>query len=191
MKNSIFLSFLLCTGCSSYEPLVFNKEIYSNSNLKTDGYFYFFSNEDMGKNYTTKIYDSFILYQNGVFYNVSHSGYEKVTNIESRLKLIDDAVLNKVTREKEYINTRPNWGVFKINNSKIEIENWTFASGGGDYPTMRKIGEIINDTTIHFHTLIGVHPLNVGQKKKEVSIDETYHFRKFSPKPDSTNKWIK
>lgn len=86
--------------------------------------------------------------------------------------------------------TQYSWGLFNVKNNEIKIERWTSASGG-KYPTQMLIGEILNDTTIYFHTKIGDYPVGFGKNKKNVKINEIYHFRQFSPKPDSTNIFIK
>lgn len=126
-----------------------------------------------------------------VYYRVGSGSYNPDLGISENLAISDSNINRRIMREKEYINTQIGWGVFNVTGSEIVIERWVTASGGGTYPTQMLKGVIKNDTTIHFHTLIGVHPVNYNSKKKVLTIDETYHFRQFSPKPDSTNNFIK
>ena len=58
--------------------------------------------------------------------------------------------------------------------------------GGIGAPMYMKIGKIINDTTFQL-----VREFASYHKKDSRVIDETYHFKQFSPKPDSTNVFIK
>ncbi len=185
---SILLVFLL-SMCKSSENLILPKESFIGANLKTDGYFYFFSNKNAGYGYDGKIFNSFILYRNGIFYNVGSGHYDDNLSIEANLKLLDSNVIRRTEDEKEYINTHIGWGVFKVQGSEIKVERW-LSGNGGAYPTQTLIGKIKNDTTIHFHTQIG-NNYNTGGKKKTYEIDETYRFRQFSPKPDSANVFIK
>lgn len=191
MKILLIFSTLLFSSCAGYEPLIFTKNNFRHHSLKTNGYYYYLSNKDLGYGYTEKIYDTFMLFENGIYYNISFGGYNKNSNFLQILEKLDFNITSQVKMEKEYINTRPNWGIFKNDGSKIEIERWVFSSGGGNYPTQILIGEIKNDSTIHFHTKLSADPLVANRKKKTFDIDETYHFRQFSPKPDSTNKFIK
>jgi hypothetical protein len=191
MKYIIAIISFVVIGCSGYEPLLTKRANYSGNQLKIDGYYYFLTKEDMGYGYTTKIYDCLMLFNNGIYYNISHGGYNPNLGNDSILIKLDNDIKGQVKRQNDNLNYRPHWGVFNITGSKIEIERWVTASGAGAYPTQILKGEIKNDTTIYFHTLVGAHPVNMNNKKKTKTIDETYHFRQFLPKPDSTNKFIK
>jgi hypothetical protein len=73
--------------------------------------------------------------------------------------------------------------VFIIEDNVIKFERW--------YPSERpynafvREGVILKDTTFH----ITKSYRSNGTEKREK--DEIYHFRKFSPKPDSTNVYVK
>ncbi len=66
-----------------------------------------------------------------------------------------------------------NWAVFEIKGDTMVLETWieTLASKKGTFNMYKKI---INDTTIY-----------------SMGLDRYYHFRKFSPKPDSMYSTIK
>ena len=180
MKNLIIISFIFLKACVAFEPLTFKKQEFLGKNLKINGYFYNINNKNE--------YNAFFIYKNGVY----HGGKwrKKIDFNVNNLNLLDMDIKSIYEIEEKY-PTYYNWGVFNVNYTNIEIERWVTSSGGGAYPTQILKGEIKNDSTIHFHTLIGAHPVNANSKKKTVNIDETYHFRQFSPKPDSTNKFIK
>jgi hypothetical protein len=77
------------------------------------------------------------------------------------------------------------WGIFIVENDAITIEYYNSRIIEG-LPAYLNTGVILNDTTF---------VLKEQKRSKDGSelqiIDETYHFKKFSPKPDSTNKYLK
>lgn len=179
MKIFIYAFIFFLYGCISFEPLTQIKKNFIGSNLKLNGYYYSFDYKKI---------KAFTLFKNGVFYNNFFDGIDSYYN--ENLDSLDTKYLKHFLFDIKY-PLQYQWGLFNINNSEISIERWVTASGGGAYPTQMLKGTIKNDTTIYFHTLVGAHPINVGKMKKIIKIDETYHFRKFSPKPDSTNNFIK
>jgi hypothetical protein len=194
MKNIKFLIlFIVVLSCKGYEPLTEQRVNYNGNNLETDGYYYTFTNRNMGGygNDGILVYDCFVLYRNGNYYNISHSGYNPNFNISDRLRKIEKDIEYRIENEKEYISVRPFWGVFSIQGSDLEIQRWVFSSGGGKYATQKVFGKILNDSTIHIYEQERNNPTQYGKNKKREKIDETYHFRRFSPKPDSSNIFIK
>ena len=65
------------------------------------------------------------------------------------------------------------WGVFKSIGDNLSCEVWTTSSGGG-LPVYKWNAIIENDTTF-----------------RRNDSNDIWHFRKFSPKPDRTNNFIK
>ncbi len=150
------------------------------TNLKTDGYYYLITKDNK--------YNAFFLYKNGIYH-----GGNWLNPINFNIKNLSelDSKIYPIFSAEEKYPSQYHWGVFTTNYLNIEIERWVTSSGGGAYPTQILKGEILNDSTIHFHTKLEAEPLVANRKKKTFKIDETYHFRQFSPKPDSTNKFIK
>lgn len=62
------------------------------------------------------------------------------------------------------------WGVFQIDGSAIQYERWYQSDGA--LPVRRSEGNILNDTTF------------------VVDDNTVFHFRHYTPKPDSTNQFI-
>jgi hypothetical protein len=104
------------------------------------------------------------LYRNGVI--LSAGAYD-----ERNLNALERKMLE---RYESLQNEKIGWGVFIVKNNKIEYEQWSTSAGGG-LPVFRNFYNIENDTTLRGFT------------------GNIYHFKQFSPKPDSTvaNKWIK
>lgn len=189
MRIVLIILVITIFSCRGYEVLNKTKVPYSGNSLRLNGYYYCLGKEffnGFNKNYT----EGFFLFPNGVYLRVLNGSFDTKLNINQILLSFDQIVLDRI-KIKNYSNNRIGWGLYSVRDSSIEIENWDHSADGGAYPTRTLKGKVVNDTTIHFHKLIGAHPNNKGGKKKVISINETYHFREFSPKPDSTNVFIK
>lgn len=162
-----------------------NRTQFKSGILRLDGYYYWL--ETGGRE---DYLEAFFLNSNGIYFQISQGSFAPKLSLELMLIELDNKIKYKV-ENIDYSDSRPFWGVFSVEGSLIEIQHWEFAAGGGAYPTRSLEGTVINDTTILFHNLIGAYPNNKGGRKKEKAIDDTYYFRKFSPKPDSTNTFIK
>ncbi|MFT6716203.1 MAG: hypothetical protein ACJA0Q_000836 [Saprospiraceae bacterium] len=79
------------------------------------------------------------------------------------------------------------WGLFEINNQTIKLEMLA-SPGGGQLYSYTKEGMILNDTTFQ---MTESYRLKKGKKTEYKIIDRLYHFYQYSPKPDSTNDFIK
>jgi hypothetical protein len=75
------------------------------------------------------------------------------------------------------------WGIFSINSNNILIERWSFA-GLGWKSTVIESGTIINDTSF---TITKWDDSHAGITNAHYE----YFFYPYSPKPDSTNVFIK
>ena len=71
-----------------------------------------------------------------------------------------------------------NWYVFKIEGNSITIEGWDNST-----QTFKEYGEILNDTTFRI--------TEIERSERTEKSNIIYHFKQFSPKPDSTNRFIK
>jgi len=65
------------------------------------------------------------------------------------------------------------WGVFQVIEDIIISETWTTNSGGVGLPVYKWSAKIENDTTFLRN-----------------DSNQTWHYKQFSPKPDSTNRFI-
>jgi hypothetical protein len=171
-----FAQFLFLT-CKKFEPFTIQKQDINTNNLKIDGYYYNLSNNQL---------DDFFLYKNGIYFGGADVATTRLTNLTEIDLLISQTYDLKVKNPVRY-----SYGLFNITNNEIKIERW-LSGTGGPYPKQTLIGEILSDSTIKFHTIIGDYKYNKNNSKKPVVlINKIFVFRKFSPKPDSTNKFIK
>jgi len=173
VKKTLYIIFisLLFTSCI-FNPgywsnnLILEKVDYDGNQIEIGGYYYktYINSEQ-------KLYaDVYFLYNNGVIINVG--GYIIGEGESSFNKNINNGY--SISIAKKY---RDNYGVFQINNTNLKIEKWY-----GPYSYV-KDGKILNDTTFVLYN---------NSKEGEVdTIGDIYHFKQFSPKPDSTNKFIK
>jgi len=141
-----------------------NKNEYFGKQLKIDGYYYSsVENEDY--------FSLYVFYRNGVVLipGVSDNPDEYLDGFTSG----------------SGINNKDSWGLFLIENNTIQIEYYEpkMIEGMAAY---LKTGEIINDTTF---VITEVKRSKDGSER--MTINETYQYKQFIPKPDSTNKFIK
>ncbi len=107
---------------------------------------------------------AYFFYRNGVYYRW---GWSKASNLE---------IFESKIRDQEYLQHMNNvpygWGVYIVLRDKIQYSGWS-TSVGGSYPAFKGEWEILNDTTLY-----------------DRKFDETWYFKEFSPKPDSTNRFV-
>lgn len=173
ITSSILLMFIV-TACLMEEDAKLStpRQDYLGSQLRLNGYYYYYINGN------TKYFDTFFLYRNGVLLHTGADDTGDLLKFESRL-----------------IGTNPNiwrngskmhWGVFLIEGLVIKFEKWYCAEGV--CKAYGRLGEIVNDSTF---IMKESYRMDQGKKARVIDINEVYHFREFSPKPDSTNNYIK
>ncbi len=167
--SALLISFCSCQKNNIFfsDRLSLERQDYNDNQLRIDGYYYCLSQNN-------GIVYSIFFYRNGVVINGGGNStfeeLEKIFTLES-------------FKNSKY---RYDWGIFIINSNKILIESWHPGSGGLGSPAFVRSGEIINDTTFVMTEVWRSH----HKKRTLKSINEVYHFRQFSPKPDSTNNFI-
>lgn len=163
--------FLTSISCSKDElkddELVLSKKAYLGNQLRVDGYFY----QKKDNIYSTV----YLFYRNGVVLYVG-GGYSEVDLLSMESSLIDGSFYNLAKSDKL------SWGVHNISGNSIAFERW-YPSNRGGFPSYVRSGEILNDSTFHISKSIRFKELEVNDK------NETYHFKQFSHKPDSTNSF--
>ena len=167
--GSFFLP-LIFVGCNKMFPpdnLSLQRIPYSGNELRIDGYYY----TEM-YNYKEKFLNVYFFYANGIV-RYGGGGYLSCEEVE-------DCILNNQIIQGK---SRTDWGVFQVNGDNVKFERWYPSSGGGA-PAYVREGTILNDTTFHI-TL----SYRSNGKERETK-NEMYHFRQFSHKPDSTNRFI-
>jgi len=112
------------------------------------------------------------LYKNGILLDVGGASRS--------LEEMDEYIRKNYVRDNWYKKNKYVWGVFFIEDNTIRINQLS-----QDYPHRGFVQEgiILNDTTFK------ITKFSSGDKVREK--DDVYHFREFSPKPDSTNVYIK
>ena len=118
--------------------------------------------------YYKEHYRIVFLYSNGILINYS-AGYAYNDIVNS------DSLVFELDYKKAPIYY---YGLFQIKQNKVIIENW---GAGVENQSYLREGKILNDTTFILYNKDGNLILQ----------DEIYHFKQYSPKPDSTNKYIK
>lgn len=152
------------------DELSIPKTNYSGNELRIDGYYY----ETLNSSY----FSLYCFYGNGTL--LANGG------VFLSIQEMNDYIIKEFINSKEYKDYKSNWGVFKIEGNNIQFERW--------YPSdpplkaFIKEGEIINDTTF---IITQVYRMKDNKKIEASPSFDIYHFKQFSPKPDSTNTFIK
>lgn len=164
------MNLLFCSCEKERQELSMAKTPYTSNELRIDGYYYsnLTSADDIGVA---------VFYRDGFCINtwVKPVNSDTLSYIENEI-LLNDAFINKIKSIPTHI------GVFQISIKSIVFETW---EAGRDIITFSNFGEILNDTTF----LITKQVNNESGVTEAMSL--TYRFRQFSPKPDSTNIFIK
>lgn len=178
MKYLFLLSMLLSISCAcskllfGSEELTLPKQPYTGNELRIDGYYYYKYYPGENEVY----YSTYLLYENGIILYGGAVNETEITRLENDFKS------NKwieIQRKYKYM-----WGVFIINGNKLLFERW-YPNSPGQPKVYINEGKILNDTTFQITTFYRPD----GSKRREK--DEIYHFKPFSPKPDSTNNFVK
>lgn len=154
----------------SHDELSIARQNYSGDELRIDGYYY---TEVNGL-----LFSASFFYKNGVFLDGGGS--------KEDIKAMDNYIQNEFISRQGYKEYRVSWGVFLIGVNSIKFEHW-YPSSGGSLKAYVREGVILNDSTFR---ITQSYRNQKGEKTEITSRNETYHFRAFSPKPDSTNCFV-
>lgn len=170
------LILLILIGCKDIfqdEKYTLIRTSYLDNQLRINGYYYVSVNETDSIN--GQYFNVIFLYKNGI---AIFAGGGKREEMEEMIK------------KKEfynYIEKVPSaWGIFNIENDSIKIER-PKSYGWFDSYMFTLIGSIQDDSTIYIVKDVS----STGNGGKPRIINQIYHFREFTPKPDSTNVFIK
>jgi len=162
------MSYLNCSVLNGPDDsLTLSKRPYIGNDLRLDGYYYHLNPDGY--------IDIEFLYENGICLDGSHvspAGLPQLEEWFANGNYYQTAIQYKI-----------GWGVFQIDSNAIQYEDWV-PSDGGPLPVFRNSGVILNDTTFHILESERVNGANKG------NVDLVYHFKQFSPKPDSANPYI-
>jgi hypothetical protein len=150
------------------EKLSGKPELIASKKLRLDGYFY---ELDTARRPYPTVY---ILFRNGVLLTPGGHSRDSLTFVAESLK--SEQFLKRTSTAKWM------WGIFRIENDKIEIEKWYPTSG--QYDVWRSSGNILNDSTF---VLTMSENQNGTQRRK---IEELYRFHPLTTKPDSVSVFI-
>ncbi len=179
MKFSLILFVIMlfsnsCEKIFSHGELSLSKTPYIGNELRIDGYYY-----TVSANSDYLYYHEYFFYKDGMLLVLSG-----ITNSYAEM---DDYILTFYINCDDYKDYLKSWGLFHINDGNIKIEHR--APGRPlSKTTYIKEGVILNDTTF---LITKIYSMRKGKKGEIKERNETYHFRQFSPKPDSTNNFIK
>lgn len=168
---TVILILLLTSNCKKGifvdDELTLNKQPVLDCQIEIDGYYY----SKFGE--IVRIY---FIYNDGTVLSGGDIYENKL--FEQEQNYLNGKFIEKYKENKLF------YGICNIEGEQIKIEKWYPSSGGG-LPVFLHAGRITNDTT--FVITKSVRP-KTGEEKE---LNEIYRFKRFSPKPDSTNSFIK
>jgi len=166
----LFLSINSCKKDNKKDDILSIQRVpYTGKELRIDGYYY--------KTWEDYIYPMFF-YQNGIILN--GGGFPKNELVDREIEY-KNGVFYIHVKEIKY-----SWGVFKIEGNKIFFERWYPSEP--PYKAFVNAGDILNDTTFN---ITESYRMQNGEKSKVQTENTIYHFKQLTPKPDSTNSFIK
>lgn len=164
------LILLLMSNCSkdkvvNDEELSIQRIPYLGTELRVNGYYYY--------EYDNMV-SIYFLFRNGVF--LLGGSFEKEMLNEREGRFMNGDYYSTIKDLKTV------WGVFFISNKEILIERWH------PHNVKNKVylhkGIILNDSTFNITSVY-------HQQENISNFSQTFLFKTFSPKPDSTNSFIK
>jgi len=164
----VLISNYSCALFCKNDKLSLPKQPYNGNELRIDGYYY-------NIYYEQKIRTYFFYNDGTLLHDGAGHDFDKLDEYEQSINL-------KTATEKRG-KMQLLWGVYAIDGNVIKFERWY--PDQPCYPSYVREGIILNDTTFH---IIKSYRSNGSEMSTENSV---YHFKQFSPKPDSTNSFIK
>ena len=177
MKSILLFLFVViqfsCVHVLPDEELTMTRTSYTGKEFRIDGYYVGTTNYGISE----KNYNSYkFFYSNGLVF--SSFSYD----INKKIPDINEIIANM----ERYRDSKDLWEVFQLENNVIHTQGWgNSGTVFGEYRLYSLVNQyykIINDTTILYEKSTGYYSGNYN---------EYYYFKKFSPKPDSTNIFIK
>ena len=178
MKQTIILLLLsiiiMSNSCEKKEEAFLTKTPYKGNEIRLNGYYF----------YTYKDYEN-IEYFSPIFLYRDGIALQETGNEISKQEEMERDYYNSSNSRELNLKTKWVWEVFLVNNNEIIFESW---NPEDIYAIRRSIGKILNDTTIVLYQKYRI----VNGIQTRINMDSTfYYFKKFSPKPDSTNSFVK
>lgn len=179
VKIIVSLLFLgILASCTTMVPLSITKTNQIEKYLKIDGYYVSFDNYSPTCKSNEGVTIKFI-FSNGVM--LDPAGTCK-TELEEKINFMVTDSFHKSVNNMHGDATF--WGVVQINGDSIILEQWD-PSNGGDLKTIKSYGKILNDTSFLLTSFYNNYYNKWGKR------NELFTFRKFVPRPDSTNQFVK
>ena len=180
LKTIGFVSISIWFCSCLYARFSFTPPNVETQKLRLNGFYYKISLDPYRSGYSVSIY---YLYSNGVIY---YSGSLISKNI-------DDALLTMEQESGDSLKIRNSsrnshwgyWGIYKIEKNLISVEMQLLGEGH----VINKTGKLVNDSIFVLNNFKDRGAIFSSQRQ-DFPDPEYYYFKKYTTKPDSTNKYI-
>ena len=171
---SLCLFFTSCAklGILQDDELSLQRQDYTGNQLRVDGYYFSeYANDSI------EYVSVYFLYKNGI---ILFGGSRLLSELPEAEERYRNGTFDSKVKSIKFV-----WGVHQIEGSNLKYEQW-FPSEK-PYKAYVREGEILNDTTFR---ITQRYRYKNDEKTEVESENKVYHFKQFSPKPDSTNSFI-
>ena len=169
---------VLLVSCNKGDvPLTLVAKPINSNVIRFDGYYYFNTLSDKGEESVQSV---FFFYRNGVMFFPFST---KISDVNKSLKNLTLKV-NLDAYQKDA--NKDAWGIFTIDGKNIAYQR-LYDGGSRRRPMKYCKGTILNDTTF---LITECTNFGIGNSAdKTFTVNDTFHFKHFSPKIDSLNPW--
>ncbi|KAA9338162.1 hypothetical protein F0P96_04755 [Hymenobacter busanensis] len=186
LKPSIWIvCWLACASCEKTglctdEKLSLTRsDLTATPALQTNGYYYGAPITETGPGGRT-YQKVLVLYQNGVLLS---AGAAELPKLNEYVRSIERSTR---TPGGNVPGRKSSWGICTLDGRSIQLNYWIDGHCGRS--TVLATGDVLNDTTFQITQLEKHYPDSRGVQTE--AVEQRFSFRRFAPKPDSTNRFI-
>jgi len=173
-KALVCFVFVFSSFGSCDDKLTLTKAPYSGEEIRIDGYYYR-ENTD----YCVSVY---FFYSDGTFIDAGCLSC-KPNEIETYMRNMDWNQWRKAMDDSSI-----GYGIFRVSDNELFIEMWRPSSSWFSFPAYLYTGKVLNDSTFIIKKVQPSKPSAFDNETR--SRHEIFRFKQFSPKPDSTNRFV-
>ncbi len=167
----LFGLILSLNNCEKSSEFELKKEPYVGDNLQIDGYYF---KKYFNENTNHEAISVYFMYRDGVLLYGGDNNFEGFEELED---FYNQGYYNLVMDIQYY------WGTFSIEENNLNMKHWE-SGQGGNLPVIDLKCTILDDITFV------IEEGSVSNSSGNIIFRDTFHFKQFTPKPDSLNQFV-